>query len=93
MEEEDLETQQKAAESIVTERRILESHNNSYIMSTCASFQDGKSLYLVLDFEGGESLTLCLNREGRFSEVRYNCELLFPLSLNQLSIFSNLLFL
>ncbi len=80
MEEEDLETQRKAAESIVTERRILESHNNPYIMSTCASFQDGKNLYLVLDFEGGESLALCINRLGRFSEVRYNYELSFPLS-------------
>ncbi len=69
MEEEDLEIQQKATESIVTERRVLESHSNPYIMSTCASFQDGKNLYLVLDFEGGESLSLCLHREGRFNEV------------------------
>ncbi len=70
MDEEDLETQQKAAESIVSERHVLESHSNPYIMSTFASFQDSKNLYLVLDFEGGESLASCLNREGRFNEVR-----------------------
>jgi serine/threonine protein kinase len=61
-------SRRKIVESILLERRILEGIRNPFLLSALATMQDDRNLYIVLDYQEGETMEDMLLREGRLSE-------------------------
>jgi serine/threonine protein kinase len=54
--------------NVCTERDILASANNPWVVTLHASFQDAENLYLLLEYVPGGDLTCALEKHASFSE-------------------------